>query len=107
MPLSAVFPEADSSAHSLIENLLEFNPKKRFSAEQALAHPYLSAYHQPHDEPSHPSVFDVTFEQAQSIDDIKKLIVQTVNEHKKLRSLPRGSNPCSPMHSKPMYVSKA
>lgn len=102
MPLNQVFPNADPSCFSLISGLLEFNPKKRLSAEEALAHPYLSAYHHVQDEPSHPHLFDVSFEQAQSIDEIKKLIAETVLEHKKLKSLPRGSNPCSPTLSKPM-----
>ena len=103
LALSSVFPDADPNSFSLIAGLLEFNPKIRLSAEQALAHPYLSAYHHPQDEPSHPSIFDVSFEQAQSIEEIKKLIVETVNEHKKLKALPRGSNPCSPTLAKPVY----
>jgi serine/threonine protein kinase len=104
MPMSQVFPNADHDCFSLIAALLEFNPKKRLTAEEALAHPYLSAYHHPADEPSHPHVFDVGFEAAQSIDEIKKLIAQTVLEHKKLKALPRGSNPGTPTLSKPILM---
>ena len=34
----------------LMDQLLEYNPDKRITAEKALEHPYLSQYHQPGDE---------------------------------------------------------
>lgn len=101
MPLLKLFPHADPSALDLVSKLLEFNPKSRLNAEEALNHPYLSAYHHPLDEPSHPRAFDGSFEQAQSIEDIKKLIVETVQEHKKMTSTVKNSNPCSPTTPKP------
>ena len=36
----------------LHRRLLEFNPEKRITAEEALRHPYLAQFHNPADEPS-------------------------------------------------------
>ncbi|KAI8913484.1 kinase-like domain-containing protein [Gorgonomyces haynaldii] len=78
-----VFPKADASGLDLIDKLLTFDPSKRINAEDALKHPYLSNYHVPDDEPSHPYKFDFGFEQANTIPEIKQLIVKEVdNCHK-------------------------
>jgi mitogen-activated protein kinase 7 len=37
-------------AIDLLNKLLEFDPSKRITVEEALAHPYLSAYHDEDDE---------------------------------------------------------
>ena len=46
-----MFPSAPDEAIDLIKNLLQFNPNKRLSAEQALRHPYVAQFHNPDDEP--------------------------------------------------------
>ena len=51
------FPAAPPAAIDLLQRMLEFHPSRRITAEQALAHPYLAALHDPADEPSCPSVF--------------------------------------------------
>lgn len=40
-PLTTVFPHADALALDLLERILEFDPDRRISAEEALKHPYL------------------------------------------------------------------
>jgi len=41
------------AAVDLIEKLIDLDPMKRLTAEQTLAHPYLSGYHDPTDEPTY------------------------------------------------------
>lgn len=46
-----LFPAADPLALDLLEGLLSFDPTRRLTAAQALAHPYLRDYSDPSDEP--------------------------------------------------------
>jgi mitogen-activated protein kinase 7 len=55
----------------LLEKLLDFDPSKRISVEDALAHPYLEPYHDPTDEPIHPRVFDFSFEQVNNPEEMR------------------------------------
>jgi len=59
--------------------MLCFDPARRVSCEQALNHPYLQVWHDPADEPVCESKFDFSFEEEDSIDGMKKLIVTEVN----------------------------
>ena len=51
-------------AIDLLENMLVFDPKKRVRAGDALAHEYLSPYHDPDDEPVAEEKFDWSFNDA-------------------------------------------
>jgi serine/threonine protein kinase len=48
-------------AIDLLEKMLSLDTDKRITADQTLAHPYLSQYADPSDEPSSPA-YDQTFE---------------------------------------------
>ncbi|KAJ3229477.1 Mitogen-activated protein kinase [Chytriomyces hyalinus] len=93
IPWNYLFPHATTAAIDFLEDLLKFDPSKRMTVEQALAHSYLEAYHNLECEPSHPHMFDFGFESLDSIEDMKGVIAQEVLEYKK-----RGS-PDSSQHS--------
>ncbi|KAI6748671.1 hypothetical protein HG530_015444 [Fusarium avenaceum] len=63
-PLRNKFKNADDSAIDLLERMLVFDPKKRITATEALAHDYLSPYHDPTDEPVAEEKFDWSFNDA-------------------------------------------
>ncbi|KAJ1967537.1 mitogen activated protein kinase 2 [Dimargaris xerosporica] len=73
-----LYPNATEAALDLLEKLLKFDPAQRITVEEVLQHPYLEAYHEPEDEPSHEQMFDFSFESAKNIEDIKRMIVQEV-----------------------------
>ena len=50
-------------AFDLIDQMLQFDPSKRCTVEQALAHPYLSTLHHEDDEPSCEAPFKFDFKQ--------------------------------------------
>ncbi|EKF27759.1 protein kinase, putative,mitogen-activated protein kinase, putative [Trypanosoma cruzi marinkellei] len=50
-----LLPKASSDALDLVQKLMRFNPNERLTAEQALEHPYVAAFHKVQDEPSAPA----------------------------------------------------
>jgi serine/threonine protein kinase len=57
-----LFPGANPQALDLLKKMLCFNPRKRCSVDEALAHPYLSELHRESDEPTCSSHFNFDFE---------------------------------------------
>ena len=55
---------ANYVAIDLLEDMLVFDPRKRVKAADALAHEYLSPYHDPTDEPVAEEKFDWSFNDA-------------------------------------------
>ncbi|KAL7311034.1 mitogen activated protein kinase 2, variant 2 [Mucor circinelloides] len=78
IPFQNLYPRASPLAIDLLNKLLTFDPAKRITVEEALAHPYLSAYHDEDDEPSHTQSFDFSFEVVESMEDMRKMIAQEV-----------------------------
>lgn len=52
-----IFPGASPEAADLLRKLLVFNPNKRLSPEQALAHPYVAQFHNLGEEPAAGKIF--------------------------------------------------
>eukprot|EP00030_Apusomonadida_sp_AF-17_P001581 a1887_57.p1 GENE.a1887_57~~a1887_57.p1 ORF type:complete len:410 (-),score=162.80 a1887_57:18-1220(-) len=60
--LSRVFPRATPEAIDFMCGLLAFNPDRRMTVEQALAHPFMADIHDPEDEPVCHERFEFSFE---------------------------------------------
>lgn len=50
IPFARLYPDADPQALDLLDKMLTFNPNKRITVEEALAHSYLTQYYDPEDE---------------------------------------------------------
>uniref|UniRef100_A0A668RJ43 Mitogen-activated protein kinase n=1 Tax=Oreochromis aureus TaxID=47969 RepID=A0A668RJ43_OREAU len=68
IPWEKLFYKADPKALDLLGRMLTFNPIKRITVEEALAHPYLEQYYDPSDEPVAEEPFTFTME----LDDLPK-----------------------------------
>lgn len=71
-PFAQIFPNANPLAVDFLTKTLTFDPKKRITVEEALAHPYLEAYHDPDDEPVAPPLDPEFFEFDLHKDDISR-----------------------------------
>lgn len=79
VPYTEIFPNANPLALDLLEKMLTLDPYQRITVEEALAHPYLSVWHDPQDEPECQVKFDFkSFETVDDMDDMKRLIVDEV-----------------------------
>ncbi|KAL6726480.1 hypothetical protein Aduo_008447 [Ancylostoma duodenale] len=65
---TSLYPEADPRALDLLDKMLTFDPNKRITVEEALAHPYLDEYYDPNEEPvcEHPLTYEM------ELDDLPK-----------------------------------
>lgn len=75
VPFERLYPKASPMALDLLEKLLKFDPAARMTVEEALAHPYLEAYHDPEDEPTHARIFDFAFESVVNMGEIKSGLI--------------------------------
>lgn len=77
IPFDRIYPNANPLAVDILNKLLLFNPAKRISVDEALAHPYLASLHDPSDEPLADEPFSFQFEATpMSKQVLKSLITQ-------------------------------
>jgi len=62
IPFNKIYKDANPLALDLMERMLTFNPHKRISIDEALAHPYLKSLHNPKSEAKCSRIFDFNFE---------------------------------------------
>ena len=62
IPFNKIYKDANPLALDLMDRMLTFNPNKRISVEEALAHPYLKSLHNPKSEAKCSRIFDFEFE---------------------------------------------
>ncbi len=72
-----MYPHANPLAIDLLERMLEFNPLKRITVEECLAHPYLETMHDPEDEPTCPT-FDFKFDNETDVSEIKQMMYDEI-----------------------------
>ncbi len=59
---SSLFKKSNPVALDLLSKMLIFNPKKRYTVEQCISHPYFEGLHNPEEEPISDSSFDWSFD---------------------------------------------
>ncbi|KAL8144315.1 hypothetical protein V2J09_017347 [Rumex salicifolius] len=75
--LVKIFPNINPMAIDLVERMLTFDPTRRITVEESLAHPYLARLHDIEDEPNCSETFSFEFErQAMKEEQMKELIYQ-------------------------------
>lgn len=62
---SIMFRSANPVAVDLLEKMLTFSPKKRYTVEQCIAHPYFEGLHDPDQEPTANTQFDYSFDEGE------------------------------------------
>ena len=76
--MKAQFGDCNPTAVDFLEKLIQFDPDKRMTVEQALAHPYLESYHIESDEPNHSSPLNFYFERENSLENLRILISDAI-----------------------------
>ena len=59
---SSLFPNANPVALDLLGKMLTFNPRKRYTVDQCISHPYFEGLHDPEQEPITSTPFDWSFD---------------------------------------------
>jgi serine/threonine protein kinase len=78
---SALYPKANPVALDLLGKMLVFNPNKRYTVEQCLAHPYFEGLHNDTMEPEAEQVFDWAWDNFEPTKEILQGMVYELSKH--------------------------
>ena len=59
----------------MLSHIITFNPEKRYTVEECLAHEYFSGLHNPEEEPVCPTVFDWSWDNFEPTKEILQTMV--------------------------------
>jgi serine/threonine protein kinase len=78
VPMGELFPSAPVEALDLLDKMLDMNPERRITVEDALMHPFLESMHDPEDEPAFEGSIDFTFEEDSNLtlEKVKRFILR-------------------------------
>ncbi|CAD6568431.1 MAG: Mitogen-activated protein kinase [Cyphobasidiales sp. Tagirdzhanova-0007] len=97
VPFHHLYPKANPLALDLLTKLLSFDPSKRITCREALRHPYLSIWHDSADEIVCPTAFNFSFEQEETTEGMRNMIVEEVRAFRRMVRMPpsqrQGSGP--------------
>ena len=70
-----LYSKANPTGLDLLSKMLVFNPDKRYTVEECLAHPYFEGLHNPDEEPVVDKVFDWSFDNFEPTKEILQTMV--------------------------------
>jgi serine/threonine protein kinase len=73
-----LFPHASPQALDLLEQMLQFDPTKRISVNEALAHPFLARWHREDDEPVAERLFNEDLNNNLALENYRDLIYNEI-----------------------------
>lgn len=79
-----LFPDASPEALDLLQHLLTFNPRRRLTADEALEHPFVAAFHNPDEEYAcdHKIEIPIDDNQKRSIEEYRGKLYEDIVYHK-------------------------
>ncbi|KAH9450571.1 hypothetical protein Pst134EB_018101 [Puccinia striiformis f. sp. tritici] len=105
IPFTTKFKNADPLALDLLERMLVFDPHKRINASEALAHEYLSPYHDPTDEPIANEPFDWSFNDADlPVDTWRVMMYSEILDFHDVKEPPAGIEQVQPAHDQAQAI---
>lgn len=80
--LMKMFPGASPDAVDLLQRMLQFDPRKRITVEEALAHPWLKELHNTEQEPTAAAAFKFDFEE-QKMDEaeLREMVAEEMHQY--------------------------
>ena len=79
-----LYPDASPEALDLLQHLLTFNPRRRLTADEALEHPFVAAFHNPDEEYAcdHKIEIPIDDNQKRTIDEYRGKLYEDIVYHK-------------------------